>query len=51
MLKKAKNRLLARAAQKRLRAFASAYQAATARERWANDLFSILPVSRLGGRL
>jgi hypothetical protein len=39
MLKKANHRLLARAAQKRLRVFAGTYRAATARERWANDLF------------
>jgi hypothetical protein len=39
MLKMARNRLLARAAQKRLGVFAGTYRAATAWERRANDLF------------
>src|SRR5438067_13253637 len=38
MLKKAKTRLLARAAQKHVHVFAGSYRAATARERWSNGL-------------
>jgi hypothetical protein len=42
MLKKAKNRLLARAAQKRLRVYAGTYRAATARRGEPMTFFSIL---------
>jgi hypothetical protein len=46
MLKKAQNRLLARAAQKRLRVFAGTYRAPAARVRWPNDPFSLSCLGR-----
>ena len=39
MLKKVKDRLLARAARKRVHEFVGTYRAATARESWSDGLF------------